>query len=75
MWIITLPWHFENTKLTTDQENIQKMMKSCSRSAAAGGMFTLCRLRENLNLACTVSFFLCNLYAIVNCAKRYLSQK
>lgn len=41
MWNIMLPWYFKNIKPTTGQENIRKMTKSCSRSAAAGGMFTL----------------------------------
>lgn len=43
MCSIMLPWYFKNIKLTTGQENIMKMTKSCSRSAAAGGVFTLYR--------------------------------
>lgn len=43
MWSIMLHWYFEDIKLTTDKENIRKVTKSCSRSAAAGGMFTLYR--------------------------------
>lgn len=49
MWSIILHWYFKNIKLTTDKENIRKMMKSCSRSAAAAGMFTLYQ-RENFSL-------------------------
>lgn len=71
MWSIMLPWYFKNIKLTRGQENIRKMTKSCSTSAAAGGTFTLYCWRENFNLACTVSLFLCHLYAVVNCAKKY----
>lgn len=43
-----LPSYFKNIKLTTNQENIRKMMKSCSRGAAAGDVFTLDRWRMNL---------------------------
>lgn len=50
MWIIMLPWYFKNTKLTKNQENIRKMTKSCSKSAAAGDMLSPYHHREKFKL-------------------------